>query len=138
MIWSDIPWTPAPRLLRQFAGLWLLFFSGLASVEGFGRDHVGLAILFAVLAATIGPLGLLYPPAIRWLFVGWMVLVFPIGWVVSHVLLACLFYGIFTPLGLWFRLVGRDVLCRRPRPEQPTYWTPKAMATDSRSYLRQF
>jgi hypothetical protein len=63
---------------------------------------------------------------------------FPFGWAVSHLLLAILFYGLFTPLGLIFRLLGRDPL-RRQRPlEQASYWTMKPAATDVRGYFRQF
>jgi hypothetical protein len=61
----------------------------------------------------------------------------PIGLVVSWLLLALLFYGMFTPVGLFFRLIGRDALCRRYRPDLDTYWAPKAGARDVRSYLRQ-
>ena len=39
-----------------------------------------------------------------------MVLAFPIGWTVSQVILAVMFYGLFTPIGLVFRLIGRDPL----------------------------
>ena len=44
-----------------------------------------------------------------------MVLAFPIGWTVSLVLLGLVYYGLFTPIGLVFRLVGRDALQLRPR-----------------------
>ncbi len=138
MQWSDIPLAPPNRTLRQFAVLWIVFFAGLACWHGFFQDHQALAIAFAVLALTIGPLGLVKPQAIRWIFVGSMVVTFPIGWVVSRLVLACLFYGIFTPVGLAFRLMGRDALHRRPRPEEPTYWTAKPAATGPKSYLRQF
>lgn len=137
MHWSDIPLNPPKRMLRQFAGLWLVFFAGLACHEAFLRDRLILAIGFAVLSATVGPLGLIWPKAIRWLFVGWMVLAFPIGWTISHLMLACLFYGLFTPIACCFKLIGRDVLCRQPRPGQESYWTPKAAATDVRGYFRQ-
>jgi hypothetical protein len=138
MQWSDIPFKPAPRTLRQFAGLWILFFGGLACWHGLWRANQGLALLFAALAVAVGPLGLVKPEAIRWVFVGWMVLAFPIGWAVSRVVLGVLFYGVFTPIGLVFRLLGRDPLDRRPRPDQPTYWAPKPAAAGARSYFQQF
>jgi hypothetical protein len=138
MQWSDIPLVPSNRVLRQFAVLWIVFFAGLACWHGFLRNHQALAIAFAVLAFTVGPLGLMKPQAIRWMFVGSMVVTFPIGWVVSRLVLACLFYGIFTPVGLVFRLMGRDALHRRHRPDEPTYWTAKPAAAGPKSYLRQF
>jgi hypothetical protein len=71
-------------------------------------------------------------------FTGWMILAFPIGWTVSRLTAALLFYGLFTPLGLFFRLTGRDVLTRRHRPDRSTYWQPKPVASDVRRYFHQF
>ena len=48
-----------------------------------------------------------------------------------------LFFGLFTPVGLFFKLIGRDALTRRYIPEQGSYWEPKPGAADIRSYLRQ-
>lgn len=136
MQWSDIAFAPPARMLRQFAGLWILFFGGLACWQGIVSGNTTLAWVFAVLAVSIGPLGLWKPQAVRPIFVTWMVLAFPVGWVVSRLTLACLFYGLFTPISLLFKLTGRDVLARSPRPGQATYWAPKTMSSDLRSYFR--
>jgi hypothetical protein len=138
MRWSDIPFDPPRATLRQFAGLWLIFFGGLALWEGWVRSHTGLALLWAVLALTIGPMGLLRPGWIRPIYVGWMVLAFPIGWTVSQVMLVLMFYGLFTPIGLVFRLLGRDPLHRARRPGVESYWIPKPAPAGPRSYFRQF
>ena len=138
MRWSDIPRTPSNRTLRQFAGLWIVFFSAMAVRWAFVPGREVLATVLAVLAATVGPLGLRAPQAIRPLFVGWMMLVFPIGWLVSHVILALLLYGLFTPLGLVFKLIGRDALARRRVTKQSTYWVAKPQARNVRQYFRQF
>jgi hypothetical protein len=137
MRWSDIPFRPSSRTLRQFAGLWIVFFAGLACWEYFrhGRDAFALALL--ILAFCVGPIGLIKPQWLRPIFVGWMCLAFPVGWVISHVVLAFLFYGILLPLGIVFRLIGRDVLTLRRNPAQTTYWSHKNMPSDVRSYFRQ-
>ena len=44
MQWSDIQFRPPAKTLRQFAGLWLVCFSGLAAWEGFVRGHANLAV----------------------------------------------------------------------------------------------
>jgi hypothetical protein len=138
MKWSEISFTPPTKTLRQFAGLWLLVFGVLAAWQGWLRAHHTTGWIFAGLALAVGPLGLLVPQAIRWVFVGAQVITFPIGWVVSHLILAALYYGMFTPVGLVFRLLGRDALGLRPKPDQPTYWVPKPAAAGVRSYFRQF
>ena len=45
------PVSTSTSTLRQFAGLCLLIFGGLAGWEYVGRDHQRLALLFAGLAA---------------------------------------------------------------------------------------
>jgi hypothetical protein len=138
MRWSDIRFDPPARTLRQFAGLWLVVFLGLACWQGLVKENSGSGLLLAGLALAVGPLGLIKPQFIRPIFVGALIASFPIGWVVSRVLLAVLFYGLFTPLGLCFRLLGRDPLqLRRPRGKE-TYFLPKGLATDPGSYFNQF
>ena len=124
------------RLLRQFAGLWLLFCGLLTWLE-YTRDRLITALVFAGVGLAFGPLGLVRPQAIRPLYVFLITITRPIGWVVSHLLLAVLYYGVVTPFGLVFRLAGRDVLGRRRQPGQDSYWTPKPIPTDVRSYFRQ-
>jgi hypothetical protein len=138
MNWSDLPRDPSPRLLRQFAALWLVFFGGTAAWQGAVRGRVELAVVLAVLAVTVGPLGLVKPRAVRPIFVGWMVLVFPLNWLVSHLLLGLIYYGLFTPTGLLFRLMGRDVLLRKRPADRTTYWSPKPQPEDVRRYFSQF
>jgi hypothetical protein len=137
MQWSDIPFRPSERTLRQFAGLWLLFFGFLAGWQSlFGEPALAAALAF--LAVAVGALGLFKPYAVRSVFVGWMVLAFPIGWLVSRVLLASLYYGLFTPLAVVFRALGRDPLRRRAQPAVATYWAPKPAPASTRSYFHQY
>ncbi len=85
MRWSDIQFDPPRKTLRQFAGLWLVFFGGMALWQALVRGRNWTGAVLAVLALTIGPLGLARPEWMRWIYVGWMVLAFPIGWTVSQV-----------------------------------------------------
>lgn len=137
MRWSDIDRTPSSRKLRQFAALCLVVFGGLALWQGLARGNVTLAAAFAAAALTLGPLGLLRPQAIRWVYVGWMTAAFPIGWTIGQLLLAAIFFGILTPLALIFRLAGRDALLRRECRQRESYWVAKPSPTDVRSYFRQ-
>ena len=52
-------------------------------------------------------------------------------------MLAVLFYGLFTPVALLFRLIGRDALSLRRRAGTASYWKPKPAAPAVRSYFRQ-
>jgi hypothetical protein len=138
MQWSDIQFDPPLKVLRQFAGLWLLVFGTLGTWEIVGRGRVEFGSFLAVLAGTVGLLGLLNPARVRWVYVGWMILAFPIGWTISQIILSTMYFALFTPIGLAFRLVGRDPLHRTRRAGLDSYWEPKPLTTDLRRYFKQF
>jgi len=138
MNWSDLPLHPTPKALRQFSAAWLLFFLCLGTHQYFVREHQVLALLLGLMAVLIGTLGLIKPAAVRWIFVAWMVLAFPIGWLVSQLMLALLFFVVLTPVAILFRLRGRDLLDRKPAPEKSTFWTKKSMPENVESYFRQY
>jgi hypothetical protein len=136
--WSDIPFRPSRQSLRQFAGLWVLCFGGLAAWYGLQQGNPTAGWVLGAVAAAVGLGGALRPPLLRPLYVGWLVLVFPVGWLVAQLTLIGLFFGVFTPVGLYFRLSGRDALARRLEPGRETYWVPRAAPPDVRGYLRRF
>jgi len=138
MQWSDVQFDPSPKTLRQFAGLWLAFFGGIAAYQGLYKGHETAGTVLAAVALVGGLLGLAAPSAIKPVYVAWMVLAFPIGWTVSLIVLAILYYGLFTPIAAVFRLIGRDALDRTLQPAAATYWTPKPTTTDPRRYFKQF
>jgi hypothetical protein len=123
--------------LRQFAGLWLAAFLGLAAFHGLYRGRPTLGVVLAVIALAGGLSGLVRPPSVRVLFATAMGLAMPIGWVVSRVLLGTLFYVVITPVSVLFRLIGRDALARQADKAAPTHWVPREQPTDPRQYLRQ-
>jgi hypothetical protein len=136
MQWSEVTKRPPLKTLRQFAGLWLVFFVGTAAWRAW-HGHLDLATaLVGVLGVGVGGVGLWRPAAIRYVFTGWMVGAFPIGWTVSRLMLAAMFYLIFTPVACVFRLIGRDAL--RLRPDRiSSYWISKANPADVSEYFRQ-
>ena len=138
MKWSDLPFNPTARALRQFAGAWLIFFMAVGVFRYVVRGQHQLGIALEAMAVVVGGMGLMRPAAVRWLFVSATVLAFPIGWVVSHIMLAVMYYGIITPLALWFRIRGRDLLSRKPAPGRASFWAPKHTPEDMRTYFRQY
>jgi uncharacterized membrane protein len=137
MKWFHLPPKPTPRALRQFAVAWLLFFLAVATRQMFVRHHAAACVLGAI--ALIGVTGLWKPSAIRWLFVSASVAAFPIGWVMTQVVLAVMFYVVLTPLARVFRWRGRDELQLRRRPVQASFWiTRRSDDQNVKRYLRQF
>src|SRR5262245_1143775 len=105
MQWSDISFNPPARTLRQFGWAWLAFFGLLAAWRGLVHDNRPLGLALAGLALAVGLLGIVSPRSVRWVYVGCMVLAFPVGWVVSRVILFCIFALFVTPLALVFKLI---------------------------------
>ena len=89
-----------------------------------------------------GGLSLLHfavPPLRRGIYLGWTYAAFPIGWTVSHVLLAIVYFAVVTPTGLLLRLFGYDPMSRRDGSEGRTsYWENCSAPQDRKRYFRQF
>ena len=137
MQWSDVTTAPTQRILRQFAGLLALLLVGLAFWRTWRSGPDAWVWLLAGFGLAAGVVGLVAPRAMRFVYTGWMVVAFPIGWTVSRLVLAGLFYLVFTPVALVFRLVGRDALQLR-RPTAASTWNPKVGPTGAQEYFRQF
>ena len=126
MNWNDVDLHPDRRKLRQFAAL-------LAAI----------AILFVLvdplwaIVAVYGILSLAFPRLAYPVYAVLTIVTFPIGWIVSRVMLAILFYVVLTPIALVQRLLRRDVL-RIRRPDERSYWEAVESERDPASYLRQF
>ena len=138
MQWSDVSTKPTGRVLRQFAVMWLLCFLALGASQYLLKGRPTLGLSLGAIAVILGVPGIIWPALLRWVFVAAMVVTFPLGWLVSLTVLAFLYYVVITPLAVFFRLRGRDLLNRRPAPEQGSFWEPKRTPVDLRSYFRQY
>jgi hypothetical protein len=136
MHWSDIDFDPPHSTLRHFAWIWLAVFGALGGIRLWQGKPFGAALI--AVAVIVGVAGSIRPPLIRLLFVGLTVVTFPIGWLVSRVILGAIYFGIFTPLAIVFRLMRRDALRLRRDPEKTSYWIEKRQPNDSARYLQQF
>lgn len=73
----------------------------------------------------------------RCIFKAWMALAARVAAVVNAMLLAFVYYGMITPLGLVLRLTGRDPLRLRGKASE-TYWTSVDLPEDSAYYERLY
>ena len=129
--------TPTKRELRQFG---LLFFPAFLAMVAWiayrSTDSWMVAKVVAPLALISIVLGLVRPSAVTpfWL----ITLTFPIGFVVSHVLITVAFYGILTPAGFLLRLFKGDLLHRAADPQAESYWVKRPEHPGKERYFRQF
>jgi MFS family permease len=143
----EINWRPDDRTLRQFGFIALAGFGFVAALAwfealvfsfGLGEARVPVAAGFAALGVVSGLLSLVYPRANLPIYLGITIATYPIGFVLSYVLMGTLFYLIVAPVGLVMRLFGKDPLEHRIKPDATTYWVDSPPARASASYFRQF
>jgi hypothetical protein len=115
--------------LRQFGVCGLLVLSLLAWWINFPW--------LAVAGLVLGALALLAPRALRPIYFAATLATAPVGMVLGELLLATIYFLVFTPLAIVFRLIGRDALRRRLDPNETTYWVPRAQPGTSLEYYRQ-
>lgn len=126
MNWADVDLHPSDRKLRQFAGLLAAITIVLAVVDPLWT----IVAIYALLSLAVPRLA--YP-----VYVVLTIATFPIGWVVSRVMVALLFYLVLTPIAIVQRIFRRDVL-RLRKPQTDSYWEDAERRPDPASYLRQF
>ena len=106
--------------LRQFGllvgavftviGLWPIVFRG----EPLRLWAIGIG---GVLIAF----GAILPLALTPIHKGWMWIGHVLGWINTRIILGIVFYGLVTPIGLVFWLLGKDTMQRTLAESTPTY-----------------
>jgi len=88
---------------------------------------------------TLALLGLTFYKLLIPLQKAWMAFAVVMGFVMSRVVLCIVFYGVVTPIGLIFRILGKDILDQRIDKERESYWIelPREVKTID-TYEKQF
>ena len=112
--------TATRKELRQFGllvgtvftviGLWPLVFRG----EPWRLWAIGIGGLLIVF-------GGLLPQLLAPIHKGWMWVGHILGWINTRILLGIVFYGLVTPIGLVFRLLGKDTMRQGFAESSTTY-----------------
>ena len=131
--------SPSDKQLRDFgfigfimcAVIGLLLF-GLAKIPTIGF------MIFCLVGVVLFVLSRISAVLIKPIYLGMIVLTYPMGWLLSHLMMALFYYGIITSVALFFRLINRDPLCRRYKPEADTYWMRCKKKRPIKDYFRQF
>ena len=122
-----------------------------AKERSFGRGVGGALVLIAAyniwrgrptVVEAAGAIGVLLltlsavaPAALKWPSKAWWSFAHVLGWINTRLLLTLFFVLIVVPVGVVFKLTGRDLLDRRGRGSS---WLPYTMRRDPRHYERMF
>jgi hypothetical protein len=125
--------------LRRFGAAWLPAFLLLAGALLWRRSAPPwvAATAWAAAAASVAA-ALLSPRALRPVYGALLFVTRPVGWALSWVILAAIYFLVVTPVGLALRAFGRDPLARRADPAAASYWMPRKGTGGPERWFRQF
>jgi hypothetical protein len=135
-LFDQISWPPTRRELAWFgivtgaasalAGAWLLHGGSQPAARACFAAGFGLPIVAHV--PWLGPR----------LYFAWMALGAVIGAIMGPIVLTFVYVTMVVPIGLWFRIVGRDSMRRSLDRAAPSYWESYPQSKDPSRYLRQY
>ena len=121
-------------------GYGLGVIAAVFGIGGFLKHGLQLApvVLLVCSAVFVGVTALDWT-ALRPGYKGWMKVAHLIGGVVTTVILGAVFFLLFAPIGLFFRLIGKDHLERKLDPLVKTYWHKRPQESFQKErYQQQF
>jgi len=127
---------PIPEAMRPYAIAGVVVFALLAILFKTGTLVPGPWGLIAIAGLFLVG-GFAVPDGLKPVYFVFMAATFPIGMVMGPVVLGVIFYGLFTPVALVFKAIGRDAMTRKFDPDAKTYWVEHKDAEPKR-YFRQF
>ena len=135
----SVNWNPDRKDLNRFR-LIAVGAGVLVAVLLYTVKHVDprWCLVIGAAGAGIALSGFVSLTLTRCIYIGMIAVTLPIGFVVSLILMGELSFAMLTPLGLLFRLIGRDVLRRRFDPKARTYWRPHQQTMKAERYFQQF
>lgn len=130
----EINTQPADRQLKQFGMICVVAIP--VAVWMWGGQSSAL-IVGGIAGVALGLVGLISPRLLKPVFVGLVFLTFPIGLIVGELIMLTIYFGLFLPMALMFRIIGRDALQRRASTDAVSFWSPRTSPTSVRKYYQQ-
>ncbi len=143
----EINLKPGPETLRQFGWIALVGFGFVAAIAwfevlvfsfGLGAAKPIVAGAFAGLGVLAAVFSLVYPKANLPIYLALTIVSYPIGFVLSYVIMGTLFFGLITPVAIFFKLTRRDPMHRRFDPDATSYWSKPRPSRGTESYFKQY
>ena len=95
--------------------------------------------LFIYLAGSFSFSGIILPIVLKPAYMIWMIFAVILGWFMTRVILSLLFYLIITPIGLFLRILGKDLLGLKEEKNQKSYWNMRNSEKEQKqNYEKQF
>ena len=125
------------KAIREFGiliGIILFIISGVL----FYKEKESFEI-FIWLSVVIVSLGLMLPIILKPFYLIWMTFAIILGWFMTRLILSILFYVIISPIGLFLRLFGKDILGLHYDRSMQSYWNYRdSVEGNNQYYEKQF
>ncbi len=135
----EIDWNPKSKQLQSFGKIALVASAVISLLlyllKGVAIQWVLIIFAFGFIIFIISMISL---KLTKMIYLGMILVTLPIGFVVSFILLAAFYFLLLAPLGLFFRLIGRDPLCRKFDPNAKSYWLSRQQPKGLEQYFHQF
>ena len=142
---KEINWKPENTDLRKFAWSLIIGFPCIAIVfflvkwiKTHTMPDAHFFLMLGGIGAAVGLVSLIITSVARVLYPVWYFLAACIGIVMANLIFMFLFFGIFTPMGLFMRLIGRDPLNLKWKKSAATHWIDAPPAPPASQYFRQY
>lgn len=144
---KEINWQPKEDDLRKFAKSLMIGFPCIclffACIQWWKTGHFpsgnGGILMVSGIGFQVGLVCYYIHGIARPLYYVWYALAACVGIVMANLLFAVLFYGLFTPIGLFMRLIGRDPLKLHWQKEAATtYWQDAEPSPPASQYFSQY
>lgn len=130
---------PTQKDLRSFGWITLVMLTIIALLLHWLKGLIWQwVLLISAAGLLVFILSLISTKLVKPIYVSLQLITFPIGLVISFVIMAAFYYLILTPVGLFFKLIGRDLLNRKFDRQTKTYWVRYNPPDSVRRYFKQF
>ena len=102
-------------------GLFFFLFFLIISFVSYTYNYHSTSILSLIISVFFLVTSLTFPNILYPINKAWMKFGYLIGYIISPIVIGIIFFGIFTPLGIFLRVIGRDELKLRGN-KSDSYW----------------
>ncbi len=107
--------------LRNFGLIMAAFFGIVLGLLPVLIKKSDLRLWTVITATAFLVPSLVYPRALKWLYQGWMVIGLVLGWIQTRIILSIIFFLLVTPIAVFMRLTGKDILKMKWDKSAKTY-----------------
>lgn len=128
---------PDKKELRKFAITISSALCVLGSIILWRRGQAGS--IYIAVGAVFFFAGLVWPNSLALLYKAWMALALVLGLIMSHIILALVFFVVLTPIGFIMKIVRKNPLERSLDCNAKSYWIKRQKKiNDKTSYEKMF